>query len=171
MTLSAGATNDRLNTAITFYTGLYRLIGALYTDGSQNVVHFTQDGDRFYLANSVNDISATGIGVVPQTFALSVPCGRSAPTCLTPGPGLRVEAFGRMVGGPGDVLLSSLDQGPQVPNAFPGPPGYSTNSLFGAIKTGFPFRLYTNGNGQIRLQASSPGNTAYEVTDGWILHR
>jgi hypothetical protein len=40
----------------TFYTGVYRTIGALYTDSSSDVVEFTQQGDRLDLKAPVKDI-------------------------------------------------------------------------------------------------------------------
>jgi hypothetical protein len=175
ITLGENANATGPATTATAYTRLYRLIGALYTDPSANVVGFTQDGDTFYLSNSVTDIKTTmpspvcagGIGVAPQSCELSVPCGRTLAPCASPG--LKVEAFGRIVGGSGDILLSSLDQSAQLPNAFPGPPGYSVNSA--TAITSHPFRLYTDGNGNVRVQGSTGENTVYEVTDGWVLNR
>lgn len=160
-----------------FSTGLYRMVGALYTDATPNIVAFTQVGDTFYLGSYVNDIKTSGpgflcassIGVTPQPCALSVPCGRTAATCDPPG--LPVEALGRMVGGTtgGDVLIFSPDQHPTLPGAFPGPPGYSITSTL--AQTAFPFRVFTDGNGSIMVQAASAGNPVYEVTEGWVFHR
>lgn len=172
------ATSTNVN--FTVYTGLYRMIAALYTTSSPSpnitVVPFMQDSDTFYLASSAADI-ATGLSACPLagsgtsaiSCALSVPCGRAAPTCSAPG--LKVEAFGRLVGGNGEVLLSSLDQKAiQPPNLFSGlPPGFSTNS--GSTNTSHPFRLYTDGNGNVQVQASAAGSAIYEDTDGWVLHR
>jgi len=159
----------------TVYNGLYRLVGALYTDAASDVVGFVQDGDTFYLSSSVTDIQTGGpgflcapnIGLGARSCPLSVPCGRTAATCASPG--FQVAAFGRVVGGTGDILLSSLDQNEQPPNVFPGPPGYTTYSA--TATTAAPFHTYTDGNGNVRVQANTGSNTVYEVTDGWVLDR
>jgi hypothetical protein len=161
---------------LSFSTALYRLVGALYTDGSSDVVQFVQDGNTFYLAKSVTDIRTAGdtticapIGSTPQSCQLSVPCGRLLAACATPG--LKVIGFGRIVGGiggsaPSDVLLSSPDQTAQSPNPFPGPPAFKTDNVL--TNTAYPFHLATDGNGNVRVQASTTTNV-YEVTDGWSL--
>lgn len=181
--LSSPPLDNNPNAAFTAYNGVYRMIGALYTDASKNAVKFTQDGDTFYLASPVvdvqtgpNSICASTVTGNPQTCPLSVPCGRNAATCPAGAGhnGLKVEAFGRVVGGSngGDILLSSFDQTTiPAPTLFPGPPGFSTNSS--STQTSFPFLLYTDGFGNVRVQGStgSTGNTVYEDTDGWVFHR
>ena len=178
ITLSQDASGPQQNGSVTVYNGLYRMIGALYTVGSGDVVAFAQDGDTFYLATPVVDIRtgasslcASSITSSAVSCALAVPCGRTLATCASPG--FKVEAFGRVVGGTsGEILLSSLDQTNSLPPGLfsAGPPGFSTNNS--ATATGFPFRLYTNGNGQVRVQGSvGSSNTVYEDTDGWVLHR
>jgi hypothetical protein len=156
------------------FTGVYRMVGALYTDASSNVVGFTQDGDTFYLKTSVTDIQTSptpvvctaSVGNVATNCALSVPCGRNA-ACSS---GIKVEAFGRIAGGTNMLFLSSLDQSDQGPAAFPNAPGYSVKNT--APQVSFPFRLYTDTAGQVRVRASGTSpTTAYEVTDGWVLHR
>lgn len=170
---TASTPNNNTPPSAKVYTGIYRLLGALYTDSSSNVVGFIEDGDTFYLKTSVTDIQ-TGtspilcvgsIGTTAQLCPLSVPCGRNA-ACSS---GVKVEALGRIVGGTNTLLLSSLDQSDQAPAAFPTAPGYSAKNS--APQVPFPFRLYTNTSGQVRLRASGSSTTAYEVTDGWVLHR
>ena len=157
---------------------VYRLVGALYTTNTTptSLITFYQDNDTFYLGSSVMDIKTgitgplctTGVGTSPTSCALSVPCGRIAPTCST---GFKVNAFGRVVGGSsGEFLISSLDQSAQSPTVFAaGPPGYSTTSS--GATSAHPFKLYTDGSGNVRVQASTTGNTVYEVTDGWVWPR
>lgn len=160
--------------SIKFFTGVYRLLGALYTDSSGNVVGFTQDGDTFYLKISVTDIEtgtspvicAGSFGTSPQACPLSVPCGRTAATCS---PGVKVEAIGRFVGGNNMLFLSSLDQSDQGPTSFPNAPGYTSKNP--APQVSFPFRLYTDTSGQVRVRASASSTSAYEVTDGWVFKR
>ncbi|HEY5047725.1 MAG TPA: hypothetical protein VII49_06900, partial [Rhizomicrobium sp.] len=156
------------HSSFTVYTGLYRMAGALYTNpGNTNVVSFMQDGDTFTLQSPVADINTnnTGgnacnmgtIGNADVSCALSVPCGLTV-ACST---GIKVEALGRIVGGSltsiaKPTLISSIDSSPGAPSGFPGAPGYSTSSA-GSATTAYPFRLYTNTSGQVRLRASSSG--------------
>jgi hypothetical protein len=152
---------------LTIYTGLHRMIGALYSNGltSPSLVAFSQNNDTFYLKNSAVDID-TAIGKCPGISPIGVFCTLSVPK------GIKVEAFGRVVGGASanQLLLTSFDQLPQTPTGFPGPPGFTTNN--NATRTSFPFDLYTGIGGNIRAQ-SATGTliTTYGDTDGWLLRR
>lgn len=55
-----------------------RRIGSVLTDGSSNVVAFTQEGDDFTLDVPVNDINETDPGSGPGLKELSVPTGLGA---------------------------------------------------------------------------------------------
>lgn len=171
----------------TIYNGLYRLVGALYTttNSTPTFVTFTQDNDTFYLSTPAVDINTNlAVGSNPcqngvigtnVTCALSVPCGLVAATCGTTG--MKVEAFGRIVGGnvtpSRPMLVSSTDQmglASLPPSTFPTVPGYSANST---ISTAFPFRLYTSTSGQVGVAVapSGGGGPVFGETDGWVLHR
>jgi hypothetical protein len=164
--------------------GIYRLVGALYTDGSSNLIQFHQDGDTFYLASSVPDIQTGTVSVCAGTIGttatlcpLSVPCGRMSPTCgPLPAP-FTVEAFGRVVGGTqsGLLYLSSPSQLDSAPVNFPSAPGFSTANTGGVgsptFASAFPFHLQTDASGELRVRGSGTVATAYEITDGWIWHR
>jgi hypothetical protein len=174
--LSNSTTGGYANGAsFSIYNGVYAMVAPLYTNAASDVVGFTQDSNTFYLTKSVPDIvtglpsvCAPAVGASAISCPLSVPCGRAAATCAAPG--FQVEAFGRIVGGSGDILLSSLAQEVQLPNGFgANPPGYSTNSA--TTSTSHPFRLDTDGNGNVRVQGSAGSSTVYEDTDGWVVHR
>jgi hypothetical protein len=170
---------DATNQQVFVYTGIYRMVGALYTDGSYNLVKFAQDGDTFYLAATVEDIPATGggctgtIGNTAQSCQLSVPCGRNA-LC---GTAIAVEAFGRIAsaGGSAQILASNLDQNNQAPTTFGSAPGNTSSSS--NTTDAYPFRFYTSATsgmtaGAIRLRSTaSAGTTVNEVTDGWVFKR
>jgi hypothetical protein len=174
---SGGVTGNSDLASLTINNGLYRLVGALYTDGSSDIVKFTQDGNTFYLNTPVEDITPTSCALSGSTASvcqLSVPCGAGA-TCAS-GQNIQVEAFGRIVGGTSSqVILNSFDQGTQKPDAFSaGAPGFMSQSS--GADTGTPFRAYTSvasgtTPGSVRLRANLSGTsptTAYEVTDGWV---
>ncbi len=164
--------------ALTIYSGVYRLVGALYTDASSHVVGFTQFNNTFYLTTPTKDIptSCTITSSSATSCALSVPCGLTA-ACAS-GNGVQVEAFGRIVGGvsANPILLSSLNTSPGSPTLFSATgPGYTTKDTAG--QTSFPFRIYTDFNvasagtsgGSVRVQTTASGGaTVYEVTDGWV---
>ena len=177
ITLPTGVTASGTSPAsapasLSVLTGRYRLIGALFTDASGNLVPFNQDDDTFYLTPSIADIPITGstcatIGTTKLACALSVPCGRNA---MCPSPGLRVQAFGRMViATTAKVLASSPDQSQPAPSAFGAAPGYTTQDA--ASATAFPFLLYTDTTGDIDVQSSIASTTVQEVTDGWVFKR
>jgi len=169
---SPAASSTTYPDAVMALGGLYRLVGALYTQTGTDVVPFVQDGQTFYLQTSVMDINtntptcANSFDTHATPCALSVPCGLNA-TCAQ---GVKVEAFGRIVGGPSKLLLSSYDQtGITHPVGFmSGEPGYATTSTM--AHTAYPFRVYTNTAGQVRLQANAGGTGAFEVTEGWVFH-
>jgi hypothetical protein len=163
-------------------TAYYRLLGAVYTDSSKNVVQFTQDDDTFYLASSVEDITPSTCavsGFAAQSCALSVPCGIAS--CLA-NQAIAVEAFGRIVGGapgtPGkQMIITSFDQHDQPATPFAtAAPGYSSQNS--VADSSASFRAYTStapgaapGSVRIRSNALSGSTTIYEVTDGWVFHR
>jgi hypothetical protein len=53
----------------------YRRIGSVLTDGSSNIIQFTQFGDTFLWTTPIHDISTADIGTSVQTVAISVPTG------------------------------------------------------------------------------------------------
>jgi hypothetical protein len=175
--LTSSTTQTRVNKPLTINTGIYRLLGALYTDNSMpkpHIVLFTQEGDTFYLTTPVKDVDTAAplcSGTITDTpCQLSVPCGRLLATCASPG--VKVEALGRIVGGTtstNPLLVSSPDQDNVAAN-FPTVPGYSTANT--SANASYPFRVYTDSSGNIRLTSTGAGTTtASEITDGWVFHR
>jgi len=165
ITISPAATSNA-GTAqpITIYTGLYRMLGALYTpSGSTSLVPFIQNGDTFSLTTPVTDINTNTLGTFPIFYPLpSVPSGIS------------VEAMGRCTGGANDVLLFTpppvgTTYGPGTPTTFPAAPGFSVNLTTPNVS--FPYRLFTNPSGQIKAVAANSSTYLYCVTDGWVWHR
>ena len=142
--------------------GYYRLLGAVYTDSSANLVHFTQEGDTFYLANAVTNTYT--ISAVPASITLgAVPSG------------IKVKAFGRCVGGASGggtqyvIMYSPGQRSLTVPaKPFPLVPGFDVNTL--SSTTAFPFSAWTDTAQS--LQAVAGGAATLEcMTDGWEWHR
>ncbi len=165
--LVPAATTTTHATGFTAAVGYYRLVGALYTDVSSDFVQFTQDGDTYYLATPVADVSGVSLTNTPTNLTLaSVPDG------------IKVKAFGRCVGGTGTttthhVIVYSPDQATApVPQAFPGAPGFDVSSL--TPSTAFPFSAWTDTSRTLLALAdtgTSPVTTIDCVTDGWVWHR
>lgn len=149
-----GSTALGSNATIKVHTGLYRMVGALYTTANTNVVSFTQDGDTFYLNVPVADINITlGTG----DTAVPVP---SVPN------GIPVEWLGRCVSNP-KVIVYPLGPNPGAPQAFPTIPGYDVTTT-----TGTPARYQTYTDSARNIHARSNGGTTFQcMTDGWIWHR
>lgn len=54
---------------------LYRRIGSVKTDGSANILAFTQYGDTFWWTAAVFDVNVSNQGTTPIDYTLSVPTG------------------------------------------------------------------------------------------------
>jgi hypothetical protein len=151
---------------LTVFHGLYRMVGALYTDHASDIVPFTQDGDTFYRRNPVADINTNSSVCTGPIGTTSVLCQLSVPL------GIKVRAFGRISAGNSTaVWVSSPDQTDSAPGSFPGTPANSTTMANGT--TAFPFSIYTSTSGQIRIRSndSTTMTPVYEDTDGWVWNR
>ncbi|HEX4160405.1 MAG TPA: hypothetical protein VHY79_18205 [Rhizomicrobium sp.] len=147
-------------TTIHVHAGLYRMIGAIYTDPSDtNIIPFTQDGDTFYLNTPVADINTTiGNSDTPITLA-GVPLG------------IAVQWLGRCVSS-GKVIVYSLGTSPGQPVAFPAVPGFDVSTGTGSLGgTAARYQAYTDTSAKIHARANSTGTSFECMTDGWIWHR
>lgn len=140
----------------TIWGGVYRLIGALYTGPTANVVGFYQDGDTFYLDVPKMDINLAAVAPTTLYYPLS-----SIPS------GIAVEALGRCTATVKVHVFRTLLT-PGVPAAFPLQPGFDTET--NSPDTAFPYRIYTDTMRRISAQGSSSG-TMDCATDGWVFHR
>jgi hypothetical protein len=139
-----------------------RRIGAILTDASAHIVAFSQNGDEFLWATSVNAAN-TVIGTSATLIALAVP------------PGVKVNALLRgyvnTTNGPGfaSVLINSPDEAGVGSNATVG----NVTQTAGASSlptAGFGMlNVRTNTSQQIRaVSASASGNILGLATFGWI---
>jgi len=146
---------------------VFRRIGAVLTDGSANVIDFTQTGDEFTWKVQVQDQSATNPGTSAVTETLTVPTG------------VVIEAILNVhldLGGEGTIagLISALSQTDAAPS-FSAVPG----SNFGAADMGtndafsYQVRALTNTSAQVRSRLSaSDGTTRLQIyTSSYIDRR
>lgn len=150
----------------TGYTARRRL-GSVRTDGSANILNFTQSGDQFLWDSAVVDVDAQNPGTAAVTRALTVPTG------------LRVQALiiGASYGGTTasvTAFFSALDKANQ------GLQDVGTASLTamanvcasgGGARWGFsPMTIRTDTSAQIRsrLQTSGASDRIGIITEGWI---
>lgn len=135
----------------------YRRIGSVLTDGSSNIVGFTQIGDLFLWDDPPLDSSAS-VGTSASLITLSVPPGvQVRPKVIITSP--TTGMIGR---------ASSPDQDDEAP-ASTSAPLYSwlNNTSNNALGILVGDSLVTNTSKQIRLR-SSVSATTYVVTEGWI---
>jgi hypothetical protein len=140
----------------TDYT-LYRRIGAAKTDGSNQWIALTQNGDYFRWSTVVRDVNATNPGSSAVTRTLTVPTG------------VKVEARGT-------VLLSSADY-VLISDLAANDEAVSSNVCTYANGASSPgagyFSCMTNTSAQVRsrLNTGAGGTVLNIITEGWIDRR
>jgi len=128
----------------------YRRIGSVLTDGSANILGFTQTGDTFVWDDPPTDVSETA-DTSGALKALSVPTG------------VKVNAFGlaSLTSGNSYIYVSSPDADNEAASAIlsqAGDPGANWAGYFEAV---------TNTSAQVRYRAQSASGNATIVTQGW----
>tara|TARA_R110000868_G_C10969754_1_gene769607 strand:- start:11312 stop:12463 length:1152 start_codon:yes stop_codon:yes gene_type:complete len=141
-------------------TTAFRRIGSFKTNGSAQIIDFTQVGDEFLWSVAVQDVAATGgsaLGTTATSYALTVPLG------------VKVMANMRVIAqlpNNGDtVLVQSPDETTQVANTPSGNAQFTAQA--GLSGAGY-LEIRTNTSRQIKAVASSASTTLYVVTYGWI---
>ncbi|KKK85187.1 hypothetical protein LCGC14_2775800, partial [marine sediment metagenome] len=146
----------------------YRRIGSVLTDGSANIIGFSQFGDEFLWDAPVAEYAAVNPGISAVTVALTVPTG------------VQVRAIHAQAwdddspAGAGDVyiLVTSLDQDDTAPSATI----FSWALLDGggaALASSGHFVTRTDTSGQIRYRStkSDAGIKISGTTQGWMDRR
>lgn len=157
------STSASAPTMPTGYT-LKRRIGAVRTDGSGNLVAFTQDGDEILWTDPPLDVDATNPGTSAVTRALTVPTG------------IRVQAIVNLaiVNGTSTnahPYLSSLDVTDEAPSLTAGPLATIMSDGTNVARHGIgPIRVRTDTSALIRSRlAGSNTNTILLIaTLGWV---
>jgi hypothetical protein len=146
-----------------------RRIGAVRTDGSANILAFSQLGDEFLL--SAAQVTSTSLN--PGTSAVTMTLA-GIPT------GIKVHAICNLKmdlpsSGAGLGYFSSLDQSDQGPGITGAPLGFETQGGSGINDSdeGLWARIRTNTSGQIRarLSASSTNDIVRVAVLGWVDRR
>jgi hypothetical protein len=140
----------------TGYTA-YRRIGSIYTDGSSDIIGFTQAGDDFIRNDVARHYSDTTPGTSAVTITADIPTGLSLQAMV-----------GHTIVRSGDsfVLLTALSQTNTVPTS-----SFATLQL-GSTSTrqSVMLNIQTDSSGNYRLRSST--NTTYTINDaftyGWI---
>lgn len=154
-------------TAPTMPTGytVKRRIGSFKTDGSANIITFTQVGTAYYWTTPTLDVTTTTLGTSAALQTLNVPSGvQITPLC---------EASISNASVPVSVYLTSSDEtdlATTVTSPFSASPGYSylsTTTTGQPSNAACPF-LTTNTSSQIRSRASAASTLLSIITRGWI---
>ena len=155
MSLSASAP-----TMPTSYDGLRR-IGAILTDGSANIIAFSQNGNEFLWKSPIEDVNnETNPGSTAALKTLSVPTGIQ----------VHAEITTQHWSGTGNYTLymSSPDVDDDVVSTSNAPLGVAQNST--GSRAYWRGRIRTNASAQVRrrFHASDAGLGFDIVTNGWI---
>ena len=136
-----------------------RYIGGVRTDGSSNIISFTQDGDDFWWSTPSADIAAANPGTAAVTRTLTVPVGVRVKVYVFTG-------FSNSTVSTPTVYLSDLSN-TDVAAALT---GAVTFAVFDNERGGARAAVWTNTSAQIRsrLTNSASDLTLYITTLGWM---
>lgn len=165
--INAGVADVYFDTSVTAAnkpasTTAFRRLGSFLTDGSAQIVTFTQNGDRFDLASPVLESPGGVPGVttaVTQTLA-NVPTGVVV-TAILSGVG------GDASGSNSVIYLSSLAQADVAASAtaITTTTGVASTTALGAFSG---VQIVTNASAQIRRRVSTTTVSCNINTNGWI---
>lgn len=150
-------------------TTAFRRIGSFKTDGSANILTFTQDGDYFVWKASVLDVSDTnpGTSAVTKTLA-SVPTGVNVQAILNSFPLFNTSATALL-------LWSDLSANDEAPSTTITPLNTgAADTLTGgyAVSTGrIIIRTNTSAQVRYRISASGASDVVRAATLGWYDRR
>jgi len=133
---------------------LYRRVGSVLTDGSSNIIQFTQIGDEFIWDITTQDANVAGTGTTAVSLTLSVPSGVKVIAQIT-----ALAASGIST----NLLITSLDTVDTVPSTT----AFTLATSAAAQLVAQTLRILTNINGQIRYRADVSVATFRLNTNGW----
>lgn len=138
-----------------------RRLGAVLTDGSSNIIGFSQLGDEFLWLDPPLDVDVTNLGASATLYTLSVPTG------------VQVHVFFNHYGDSGVsnsiVYFSSPDADDEAPSNTAAP---LVTMRGDTNPPGMPMRpVRTNTSGQIRARSNQAGIDVKIATLGWLDRR
>lgn len=149
--ISLSATSPTLPTNYT----KKRRIGSILTNGSGNIVAFSQNRDEFLWAVPLVDVSAATQGTTAVLYILTVPTGVQV-NALTAGNMLNASAAAILVTSP-DQTDSAVTNG-----------GITTARTSAATVGSYTISIRTNTSAQMRVRASVASTTLTVTTYGWV---
>lgn len=148
------------------YTARRRL-GSFLTNGSAQIVNFSQVGDEFLWDVAIVDVDATNPGTSAVTRTLTVPTNVKVIALLSVGGFVGTTTF--------TLNITSLDTSDQATQAADtgSLTGFATNTTRSASSNGWNFSTFnvrTNTSGQVRsrISASGASDRLGIITRGWI---
>jgi hypothetical protein len=137
-------------------TTAFRRIGSFLTNGSSQIISFSQNGDEFLWLAAIADITTSTLSTTATLFTLSgVP------------PGVKVNALmrgGVANSGTVDILINSPDETTIAGGSI----GSNANIVAPSLGGAFSISIRTNTTQQIRAVAGGASTTLDEFTYGWI---
>lgn len=135
----------------------YRRIGSVLTDGSANIIAFTQFGDQFLWMTPMEDANAVSVGTSAVTCVLSVPNGiQVLAICNWTSTFKSATTHYAYFSSP-DVTDNAVTS----PSTTHQGPGATEPNDIG-------LNLRTDTSAQVRIRASVTGSAYYINTAGWI---
>jgi len=134
----------------------FRRLGSVRTNGSAQILAFTQIEDKFSLAASVTDVSTASMGVATALYGLTVPTG------------VKVRPIADVGTTAGDLLVFNGDEAGYAPTSggISGAPGYFAFGSFNQAQR--LTDIYTDTSGRIRVYADAITRPLYIYTRGWV---
>lgn len=142
----------------------YRRLGSVLTDGTADIIVFTQIGDEFLWDDPPEDVDVADLGTSAASYALSTPLGVQTEAILN----IAVVKSGAVL----QVYVSSLDVNDEAPTNGGTPPlNTLTMQTTGNATSIGGFRVRTDTSSQVRAR-SSAATTEFDVTTlGYIDRR
>lgn len=143
----------------------FRRIGSVKTDGSANIVGFTQYGDLFLWDDPPLDVDGETTGTVDTTaanYTLTVPTGVQVLA--------RFTAAARKTAALPEVYISSPSQNNEEPSPSAAPLWSVRPPSSGGLG-GWPLEILTNTSAQVRARSNLASHWFSIVTNGWVDNR
>ncbi len=156
-TVDAGFDIDKDCSNIPSGYSVYTRIGKFRTDGSSNIIAFTQYGDYFIFNSQILDASLSTVSTIRVTLDTSVPDNS-----------IGIYAADLTQAGSRYVLFTSIDQDDTVPANDNNTLRVSSDSTICMVE----FLMYADDSGRIRYRSSDASVSALRLySHGWIDQR